>query len=425
VTVSASPKLGAYAALATLALVGALAAGEPELVALATPFALALVLVLGRAQVPCVAVELAVEPDRVLEGGSVVAHLAVEATAAVDRLDLALVLPPGIESERGGSLAALALGAGERRELVLPLRCSRWGAYTLGEVLIRVEDRFGFLAFEERAQGFHALRVLPQPETLRTLVRPEETQVFSGDQVSRHKGAGVEFADVRAFQHGDRMRDVNWRVSARRGRLAVTQRHPERNADVVLFLDSFAEASDGGRGTLGQAVRAASSLATHYLARHDRVGLLSFGGTVRWLMPTAGQAQLYRIVEALLETQVVLSYAWKGLDVLPAKTLPPNALVLALSPLLDERSVRALLDLRGRGFDLVVVEVSPFPFVGSPRSEDDELASRLWRLVRESLRLQFERLGVAVVEWSEGVPLTEIVEEVRAFRRYTPRRARV
>ena len=90
------------------------------------------------------------------------------------------------------------------------------------------------------------------------------------------------------------------------------------------------------------------------VARRDRVGLIAFGGILRWLVPGMGLVHLYRVVDALLDTQIVLSYYWKEIDVIPRRTLPPNALVIGLSPLLDPRSVGALLDLR-HGIDVVRV----------------------------------------------------------------------
>jgi uncharacterized protein (DUF58 family) len=90
--------------------------------------------------------------------------------------------------------------------------------------------------------------------------------------------------------------------------------------------------------------------------------------------------------------------------------------VIALTPLLDERSTAALLDLRSRGFDLAVVDVSPLPFVGPGRTEAERLARRLWALQREVLRHRYRELGVAVAEWRDG-SLQGAVEEVTAFRR--------
>jgi uncharacterized protein (DUF58 family) len=104
--------------------------------------------------------------------------------------------------------------------------------------------------------------------------------------------------------------------------------------------------------------------------------------------------------------------------VIPRRTLPPQALVLALTPLLDDRAANALLDLRGRGFDLVVIEVSPLPFVQPPRGDVQELGHRLWRLRRDAVRGRFERAGVAVAIWGDESSLAAALEEVSAYRRH-------
>jgi uncharacterized protein (DUF58 family) len=294
----------------------------------------------------------------------------------------------------------------------------------LGPPLLRARDRLGFYTWEPRAAVQAPLRVYPGFETVRTLLAPLETQVFVGNQVSRTRHDGIEFADIREWEPGDRLRHINWRVSAKRDGLWVNEQHPERNTDVVLFLDTFADVGSSALGTLDLTVRAATSLAQRYLQRRDRVGLVNFGGFLSWLVPSSGTLQLYKIVDSLLQVDVVLSFAAKGVDVLPPRSLPPKALVLALSPLLDRRSAGALLDLRARGFDLVVIEVSPLPFVEPDRDELGRLSYRLWRLSRESLRAGYEQAGVPVVEWQAGTPLDVPIEEVRAFRRFA-KRARV
>ena len=210
----------------------------------------------------------------------------------------------------------------------------------MGRALWRARDGFGLLVFEGSIGAPERLKVYPSGETLARVLQPLETQVFSGNQVARHRGEGIEFADLRPFTTGDRVRRVNWRATARRGVPWVNEAHPERNNDVVLFLDTFAEARRGDTGTLDLGVRAAASFATHYLKEKDRVGLVSFGGVLNWLTATSGTTQLYRIVDSLLDAEIMLSYAWKDLDVIPTRTLPPRALVIALSPLLDERAVR-------------------------------------------------------------------------------------
>ena len=77
-----------------------------------------------------------------------------------------------------------------------------------------------------------------------------------------------------------------------------------------------------------------------------------------------------------------------------------------------------------RTFDLVVIEVSPVPFVDPGAGELERLSYRLWRLSREALRARYRQAGVPVVEWTDGAPLNVPLEEVSTFRRYArPARA--
>jgi uncharacterized protein (DUF58 family) len=415
VTTAATPKLIGYTALAAAALLTALVLARPELAVLATPFALVAGLGLAFRRRPQVAIEVESPRDRALQGEAIELVVRVESRTRIEALELLVPAPPGLVIEGGAT--AIRVSGGRPGEHRFVLRCERWGAYRPGPLLARARDQLGFFTYEVAAEVPGPLRVYPHGEALRAVIRPAKTQTFSGNEVARLKGDGIEFADVRPFVPGDRVRRINWRASARRNELWINEAHPERNADVILFLDTFAEARGEAAGTLDLAVRAASSLASRYLARNDRVGLVSFGGILRWLLPSMGRTQLYRIVDALLDTEVALSYAWKDVDVIPPRTLPPQALVVALTPLLDERTVAALLDMRARGFDLAVVDVSPLPFVGPGRTEPERLARRLWALQREIVRYRYRELGIAVTEWEEPLSLQGVVEEVSSFRR--------
>jgi uncharacterized protein (DUF58 family) len=412
-----SPRLAAYAGLAAIGLLAGLVLARVELVALAAPFAVAAVAGAAFAREPDLHATLVLDRERALGDETVTATVDLTSHDGADRVDVLMQLPRALRPEAPNP-RAVRLAPGETRTLELPLRCARFGAFALGPVLFRTRDRLGFTSWETKLGGREPLRVYPSVETLHAMLAPYETQVFVGNQVSRTKSEGVEFADIRDWAPGDRVRQINWRASARRGGLLVNQQHPERNTDVVLFLDTFTEVESDERGTFDMTVRAATSLAHLYLQRKDRVGLVSFGGYLSWLTPASGTQQLYRIVDSLLQMNVVLSFASKGVDILPPRSLPPKALVIALSPLLDSRSAAALLDLRARGFDLAVVETSPVPFVTPSGDELAQLSYRLWRLSRESLRARYEQAGVPVVEWIDGVPLNVPLEEVAAFRRH-------
>jgi uncharacterized protein (DUF58 family) len=416
-TRAATPRLGAYAGLAALGLLAALVAGRPEIVVLAAPFALLVVggLVAGRQ--PEVAARIELSRDRMLEGEEVELELKLDSEYSVAELEVYVDVPSGLVVAEGQNPAAIRLDR-DQRSIDFRIRAEHWGGYLVGDVVLRGRDAFGLFVHDQELDLRLPLKVFPTVEALRRMVRPYETQVFSGNQVAREKGEGIEFADLRPFVPGDRIRRVNWRASARRGELWVNEHHPERNSDVVVFLDSFTEARRGSESTLDLSVRAAASLLAGYVGQRDRVGFVSFGGILRWLQPGTGLVQLYRVIDALLDTEITLNYAWKGIDLIPPGTLPPQALVIALTPLLDERTVAALLDLRGRGFDVAIVDVSPLPFAEPGRDELEQLAYRLWKMRREALRSRYERVGAAVVEWRAETPLAAVVEEVTAFRRH-------
>ena len=407
----ATAKLAGYTGIAALALLAGLAFRLPELVAVGAPFALVVALGLTLERRPAVEATVTLDRSRVLEGEELQMAVDVRSTTPAE-----IYLPLARELEVVDGSNPFAVGGDE--VVTLRLRAARWGAYTPGLVHVRAYDRFRVVRWETRVDGRSTLRVYPHAEYLRSLVRPWRTQVFAGNQVAREKGDGIEFADLRPFSPGDLVRRVNWRASARRRELWVNEYHPERNADVVIFLDSFEEARRGTASTLDDTVRAAAALAARYLREKDRVGLVSFGGTLNWLTPATGVAQLYRIVDAVIDSRVVLSYAWRNLEVVPRRTLPPHALVLAVSPLLDERATDALLDLRARGFDLAVIEVSPLDLVGPGPEPSDRLAHRVWALKREAQRTRYERAGVPVAVWTGDASLAGALEEVRSFRRY-------
>ena len=413
-----SPKLALYAAFAAAAFLAALALGRAELVALGAPFALVLIVGLALGPPAEVSASLRLRSERVVEGQEAEAELVLTAPATVPALQVALSLPEGVRL--GTALGSFLLRVEGGRERVLPLRlsCERWGAYRLGDLTLRSHDLAGLLLADRSVRGGSLLRVYPRSERLRWAVQPLETQPFAGNQVARQKGDGIEFADIRPYAPGDRLRRINWRATCLRQSVYINEQHPEHNSDVVIFLDSFSEVRRHDESTLALAVRAAAALSEHYLTTRDRVGLVAFGGIVRWLAPAVGDVQRYRIAEALLETETMLSFTWQNIDVVPRRSLTPQALIIALSPLLDERTVKALLDLRRRGFDLVVVEISPLPFVEKRDDPMARLALRLWQSWRETLRFRYEQSGVAVVEWDGSVPLAAAVEEVRTFRRF-------
>jgi hypothetical protein len=135
--------------------------------------------------------------------------------------------------------------------------------------------------------------------------------------------------------------------------------------------------------------------------------------------PGSGRAQLQRLLDTLLDASVVFTYVTRDVDLIPPRILPPQALVLALSPLLDPRFVRAATDLAARGFDIVVIAVSPVvpARAAMPRGPVADLAARLWALERRGQLDEHRRRGLTIVDWNGVDPLDAALAALRRPRR--------
>jgi len=375
--------------------------GRAELVLVAVPLVVAVVAGRRAAAPPTVRLSHEVSADRVVEDEpvSVTVTLRADATALVELLE---PLPPGVQLERGRNHAFFALAAGEEVRWQFALRCAGRQRVRFGGPHVRLWGSLGLAVAETRYRAPHAVAVYPHLASLRHLPRPLRTQTYVGNYVSSAQGEGIEPGDIRPFVPGDHVRHVNWRATLRLGTLHVTQHARERNADVVLMLDTLSDVGPAGGTVVDAAARGAIALAAAYLARKDRVGLIEYGGHLRSVKPGSGRAQFQRLADTLLDASVVFTYVSRDVDLIPPRILPPQALVVALSPLLDARFVRAATDLAARGFDLVVIAVSP---VGSARaavrrSRVTDLAARLWALERRAVHDDLRRRGLTIVEWN-------------------------
>jgi uncharacterized protein (DUF58 family) len=420
VTVTLQPKLALFAGLAAAGLICGLIFSRPELILAAAPLLFALVIDLAAPRPRAVRGRIVSLPEQALEQDEIVIDLQLESDTRCC-LEFILEVPPELEPPRRSNPVTVLVAPGEARLVGLPARCKRWGVAEIRAGAVRVRAPFGLLQAEQAIALSGIVRVLPLEPTVRDLVRPLATQLFTGNQLAPAKGVGIEFADVREYVPGDRPREINWRATARRGSLITNQHHVERNADVTILLDAFGNGQRGSGTTFDDAVRAASAIARQALNDGNRVGLLHLGSRTGRIDLRVGTRQLYRIIDALLASEVAHRSHTGELGRIPRRALSPRALVIALTPLLDEQSVDDLLALRGRGYDLLVVEIESDHDPGAQLSSDELLTLRFNRLVRESLRARFLVTGTPLVRWQTGQQLQSALGEVRAFRRRAER----
>jgi uncharacterized protein (DUF58 family) len=394
-----TPRFTQYLTVSLTLIAAALLTGRIEILALAAPVTTALAAGLLFAADPVVQMEAEVDLDRCLEGDELIVTLSARARRSVPEAEIAVRVPGGFEDREGLGFQTISL---PEEGLRIPLTAVRWGTYPVGDVGIRAYGPGRFVRWEKTVHEAALVKVFPTLERIRRAPAPPETQLFVGNYLARDSGDGIEFAQVRPFLPGDRIRSVNWRVTTRRGELHANLFHPERNADVVIFLDAFGDFGSDRLGSLEIAVRGAAGITDDLLRRKDRVGLVSFGGIVRWIDASMAREQEYRIVDTLLESEALFSYARKDIALLPPRTLPPSATLIAFSPLVDDRSIQALNDLRDRGFPLIVVDTLPEPLIAPQPTPEGDLAHRVWRMQRDELRTDLSLRGIPVLDWWEA-----------------------
>jgi uncharacterized protein (DUF58 family) len=410
-------KAGCYATLLCLGVVAALVSGRPEAAVMAAPFALALVVGLARTRPLGLDVGAAAGAATATEGDQVPALARFLASGEVPALEVLLSPAPGWSVPARRRPVAMALSPGQPLELPLPALALRWGRSPMGLLVFRARSLLGFFEASGWVRVEGTVVVYPRPEPLRGLVASRKASLPAGAHLSPAKGGGLDLAGVRPYAPGDRAKDVNWRASARHVGLYTNERHPERGSDVVLVVDTF------DTSVLHRAVTGACSLVDAYLSQRDRLALLELGGALRWLRPGMGPRQRQVLIEALLSVTELASAVYRGVSLLPPRLVPTGALVVGVSSLESDEARAALVDMRARGLDVVVVEVPPAVGPVPEMGLLGGLAARLWRQQREVRREELRAAGVPAAPWEPGAPLAPVIEEVAAWARRQARSA--
>ncbi|MBC6450323.1 DUF58 domain-containing protein [Actinokineospora xionganensis] len=397
-----------------------------ELVFLGAPLLVSTVLALtvpvGAVPVPTVA-RL---PRTVEAGDDGLQTIAFPADPAVEFLAVRLPLPDG---EGIGPVHLVPGSAGSVR---VRLRWNAWGEGVdlRPDHLVAGRDA---LLISGPVTGRESRRtVLPPVVPLPPGPLPPRVAGLVGAHRSARPGDGTELRAVRPFQPGDRVRRVDWRVTLRAGAatgdvlgpgtLHVRERHAEADAELMLAIDSrvdvvpelarWSDSEDNAvraGGTLDASVRAVTALAAGYLRQGDRVGLIDLGRPQLGIAPAAGHRQLLRIRHQLVACSRAAGWAPK--PVLRARQMPSGAVVLVLSPFLDDAIADCVALAARRGELVIAVDMLPPRLVADPESPWGEVVRQVLVGEHRARLAALKARGVAVV------PCGAVAATLRRVRR--------
>ena len=407
-------RAGVWFVVASVGLLVGLATAQPALVAVGAAFLVPLLFGLAAQPPRLPEATVRVSSDRVIEGGRVELALTLAASDACPWLDIELRLPERLDGDGAPTRRVLALHEGETRTLEYSINCPRWGAFPIASIRLSARDQLHLRRAELGVEPTTTLRVYPSLERLRRLAGPRATRPVTGSRPAAVAGEGIEFAELRSLAPGERARRINWRATAARGPLLVNDRLPERSSEVVIFLDALGPPRRA-RSTLDHAVRAAASLAwlspparprrSPALRRRSRVG-----------PPRLGPRQLYRLVDAVLESEAARTHRWRDTSLIPRRVLPPQSLIVALtsrstgtSRARSSISAAAATTSRSSRSIRSRTSLTPRPLAGP-------LAWRTWLLERDAVRTQLAGAGIALASWRPDEPIAAPVEALAAAR---------
>ncbi len=263
------------------------------------------------------------------------------------------------------------------------------------------------------------------PELVRVgAVRLRRTMALPGESRSHRVGSTGEFYGLRAATPSDPYRHINWRASARAGRLLANEYLLDRTGDVLLLLDArgtnFGPTIDERLLSISRA--AAAGIADSFLREKSRVGLGVFGEFLDAVPLGSGRAHQLRIRTQLLAARLGPAGipAERG-AVSASRYFPPGVTTVLFSSLADDEASELVLHLRRRGFPVIVLSPSPVPLeaeLGTLDPEDEALVLRIFRLMRRT-RVARTWEEAPTIDWEEYWSLSRFVD---LLRRPAPRR---
>jgi uncharacterized protein (DUF58 family) len=410
-----TPALARAVVVAAVALVAAVVGGAPAAMVLGAPFVLLAGFGLLHRPDSEPVVDATLDHRWLHEGQGTTSRVTVKGAQDVEHVARVMAPTPYVALHPPSGLASGLVDDPPTIE-VGP---RRWGRRVLGAEQVALTTAWAGYRWGPVPVHGVELRVLPHTRRFDSRAETPHPVGLVGVNRSRRLGAGIEFADIRPFRPGDRLRRISWRVSVRSRELHVTTSPAEEDSGVLLVLDALGDHGhsgglDGEASSLDQSVRAAAAVAEHHIGSGDRVGLRVVGGDGGLVGYGSGVRHLRILLDQL--ALVRAGDLPEGISHRLQLRVTGGSVVFVFSPMLGTAIVTATASLVQRGLPVVVVDTLPpdaspaVPDAVDPRVAD--LAWRMRKLERERVLAGLTSLGCPVIPWRGAGTLDDVLRRL-------------
>lgn len=222
--------------------------------------------------------------------------------------------------------------------------------------------------------------------------------IFAGSYKTAFKGHGMSFAEVREYQYGDDVRDIDWNVTARQNKPHIKIFEEERELTIMLVIDVSGSREFGTRSLTKQEqiTQIAATLAMSGIQNNDKIGVIFFSDKIeRYIPPQKGKKHVLAIISEMLQFQPT----GRGTDLNRAIQYVSNAqkkrcTAFIISDFIADKPYKKSLQIANSKHDMVAIQVydpreKSLPNVGFMKVRDAETGEERWvdtsmRRVREA-----------------------------------------
>ena len=234
--------------------------------------------------------------------------------------------------------------------------------------------------------------------------------IFAGQYHSAFKGRGMAFSEVREYQYGDDIRDIDWNVTARYVRPYVKVFEEERELTVMLLVDVSGSRDFGSVNVMKKEVMTeiAATLAFSAIQNNDKIGVIFFSDRIeKFIPPQKGKKHILYIIRELIDFKPEAKRTDIG-QVLKylINAIKKRCTAFLISDFIDKGGFKDALTVANRKHDMVAIQVydqreTELPAVGLMKIKDAETGQERWidsgsTRVREAYKTWWEKRQTAM-----------------------------